>query len=167
MITAVLMTPLSPKIETETSLAGILHWTHPSGKQAHCLMRLTHHEQSPVVILSELMSNPAHLSFIGEVTPVAIAAFSTIKDRVKDPQDILWLTHAGDFSTPDTMFIPDGYNEYHRIHLRWDNGKCTCTTADYHRLRHDDPFPDSLGLETVPCILDKLEWTNWIEDTNE
>lgn len=176
---------LDPQIETESGLAGILHWQQlmvpwdsdpnqhqPTLQEAHCLMRLISVNGQPTVILSELMSCPVrqgHHYFSYAIAPLfspcATAAYRVIQDRIPDPSAITWVSHAGDFSTPDTLWTPAGVEDFSRVELKWNGTEfAPNTSADEHGLPFGNPFPGSEKPEPVEAVLKQLGWRNWIDD---
>ncbi|MEO1352959.1 MAG: hypothetical protein AAFW84_30050 [Cyanobacteria bacterium J06635_15] len=152
-----------PQHETDYGIAGVLHWQHID-EEDHCLMRLTFRTETPVIVLSALISSPAKESFLTQVAPAANAAYSIIKDRVTLPTNITWITHAGPFSTPDTLWS-SGIEEFGRVHLQWNGNEFEADTpSDYECIPLVDPFLKTLELEPVNEILKQLGWRNWRDD---
>ena len=175
---------LDPQIETESGLAGILHWQQPmvpwnsdpqqhqpTLQEAHCLMRLISVNGKPAVILSELMSclvRQEHHYFSHATDPLfspcATAAYRVIQDRIPDPSVITWVSHSGDFSTPDTLLTPTGVEDFSRMELMWVGSEFAPNTpADEHVLPFGDPFSGAYKPEPVAAVLEQLRWRNWID----
>lgn len=159
------MMPCLPQTETSDGLMGILHWPHPSGKKAHCLMRFAFSGGKPVVILSDLRSTPQGTSFLSNVAPAANAAYQVIVDRVGHPTDIIWITHVGPFSTFDTLWSAE-VESFQQIHLSW-NGREFLEAgdfSDYERIPYGHPLPVSLELLPIELVMQQLNWVNWRDD---
>ena len=176
---------LDPQIETESGLAGILHWQQlmvpwdsdpnqhqPTLQEAHCLMRLISVNGQPTVILSELMSCPVrqdHHYFSRAIAPLfspcATAAYRVIQDRIPDPSAITWVSNSGGFSTPDTLWTSADTEGFSRVELTWTGTEFAPNTlGDRHRLPEADPFPGAEKPEPVAAVLEQLGWRNWIDD---
>ena len=157
------MAHCDPQQETEHGMAGILHWQHPS-EDEHCLMRLTFGTGTPVIVLSKLISSPAKKSFLSQTAPAANAAYSVVKDRIAEPSNINWITHAGRFSTPDTLWTAD-IEEFSRIHLHWNGREFEMeTAAEREVIPLGDPYPKTLALDPVEVVLEQLGWRNWRDE---
>lgn len=155
-----IMAHCDPQQETDYGMAGILHWTAASGEE-HCLMRLIFTTGTPVVVLSKLISSPAKTSFLAQVAPAANAAYSILEDRIMAPTDITWITHAGPFSTADTLWSAD-IEEFSRIHLHWNGWEFDRESASERKnLPLGDPYPRTLNLKPVDAELKQLGWRNW------
>lgn len=149
-----------PQQETDDGIAGILHWSNTRGEE-HCLMRLTSASDTPVIVLSKLISSPAKKSFLTQVAPAANAAYSIITDRIENPADIIWLTHSGPFSTPDTLWTAD-IEDFSRILLHWSGHEFEPESAsDRQNLPLGHPYPETLNLKPVETVLKELGWRNW------
>lgn len=163
MPTTISMALCDPQQETDSGMAGILHWQQPRGEE-HCLMRLTFIADAPIIVLSKLISSPAQKSFLAQVAPAANAAYSVIQGRIKNPADIIWLTHSGPFSTPDTLWTAD-VEDFSRIHLHWNEHEFEAESAgNRQNLPIGDPYLKTLSLEPVDAVLRRLGWRNWRDE---
>ncbi len=117
-------------IGRDPSFATVVHWQHRRGGAAHCLGRLFSSESGrPVVILSEVRSNPEGYGITGDFAAAAEAMLRAVPAPM-DPAMVRWIAHHGDFSYPDAGGSPDTFTA---VELEWD-GRYHDDLARHRRL---------------------------------
>ena len=136
--------------------AAIVRWQHRDGGLAYCLGRLVVRPRldRPVVVLSELASNPDSLGLITDLSGAVPAALAAL-DPTLDSQSVLWLAHHGDFSSYDAAGAPETLTA---IQVRFD-GSYRSDLADQRLLPPEeaDSLRQLLGLAPVPQVLSSID----------
>lgn len=147
------------QVGTVEQVSCVLRWQHPLGTQAQCLARLIIDAPSipPVVVLSEIASNPDELGITGDFAAAADAFMGVVASAVGDldPAGVIWVAHHGPFSSHD----PTGPETFTEIALAFDG-------QHYHDDLTGDRLLDAeevtrrirpLELEPVPEALTELD----------
>jgi hypothetical protein len=139
---------------------AVVCWPHHRGGEAHCLARVDvpGSQAPPVVVVSEICSNPDDLGVVDDFAAVAVAVLTTVRSQVQiDPAAVVWLAHHGPFSYHD----PAGPETFTHVPLRWDGERFHDDLAD-HRLLTSAEATEMLSgdvvLDPVSDVLDELGW---------
>ncbi|MCW2916407.1 MAG: hypothetical protein JWN52_4475 [Actinomycetia bacterium] len=135
----------------------ILKWLHDNG-EAHCLARVFEPlDDKPIVVISEIRSNPDHRDIGSEPAKVAEALLRLSElAGTLSPTSTLWLLHHGDFSYYDG----GGEDTFTRLTMIWD-GDHFYSSLDSYELLESSTVRELVGplsLESVPQVLQQLDW---------
>lgn len=141
----------------EWSFTTILHWEHHRGRPAHCLARAYRAAAArPVVVLSEISSNPDGRGISDDIPAVAMALLDVLPPECRvDPAEVTWLAHHGEFSYPDALDAPEVFT---LVPLEWTGSGYEDNLARHRRLRGEE-LRATLGtiqLAPVPAVLQQL-----------
>jgi len=137
--------------------AAIVHRQHRNGAPAHCLARLTIGPslERPVVVLSELASNPDAVGLITDL-PGAVPAALAALDPTLDSQSVVWLVHHGPFSSYDAAGAPETFIAI-QVHFE-GNYRSDLTDQRLLGPEEADSLRKLLGLAPVPNVLSSLDY---------
>ena len=146
------------KISTSTAPSGspqlttILTWQHRFGA-AHCLARVALGHR-PLVVFSELRSNPDERGLSDDVAHAAEALLPLFEHHDVNPADIVWILHHGPFS----YFDATGPETFTRVPLQWDGEHYTDNLTQHRRLQGDELNHEliHIALDPVPQVLAQL-----------
>jgi hypothetical protein len=131
--------------------ATLIRWQHRSGDQAEALARLITLPEAPVIVLSELASNPDATGLVSDFAGAASAALDILGAGLT-PASIRWLAHHGDFSSHDAQGAPETFTE---VEVRFDGGQLHSDLTDQRLLQPAEAhaLTRDLDLEPVPDAL--------------
>ena len=140
-------------------MSRILQWVHSRGGAAHCLARvfLDTPAGAPIVVLSEIRSNPDECGLVGDFAGAANALIDSLRGMIRlAPAQLVWLAHHGAFS----YFENVGDETFMRVDIKWDGERFYGSYEEQHPLS-DAEVARLLGeveLKPVPAALAELGW---------
>jgi hypothetical protein len=145
-----------PTDDVRRTDAALIRWQHRSGGPAQALARLVvlPAPEGPVVVLSELASNPDAVGLVTDFAGAVHAALAALDQRAA-AESIRWFAHHGDFSSYDALGAPETFTE---VTGHFEGGRFHAELTDQRLLpaAEADALQRSLRLESIPAALAAL-----------